>query len=144
MVHYRREARTLALQALCELDVQGSDSLEQLTEFLNEYSTDPAVILYAGQLVRQTHEHRQRYDELIAGVALHWDVERMPITDRNIMRMALCEMLDRDEPPAKVAIDEAIELAKIFGTADSPQFVNGVLDAVLQSTAGRRGDVIPP
>ncbi|HUW81851.1 MAG TPA: transcription antitermination factor NusB [Phycisphaerae bacterium] len=144
MVHYRREARTLALQALCQLDVQGPDSLDELTDFLNEFSSDPAVILYAGQLVRQTHEHRQRYDELIARVALHWDIARMAITDRNIMRMALCEMLDRDEPPAKVAIDEAIELAKIFGTADSPQFVNGVLDAVLRSTAGSHGGVIPP
>jgi len=144
VVHYRRKARTLALQALCELDVQGPDSLDELTNFLNEFSTDPAVILYAGQLVRQTHEHRQRYDELIAGAALHWDIARMPITDRNIMRMALCEMLDRDEPPAKVAIDEAIELAKIFGTADSPQFVNGVLDAVLKSTTGSRGGGVPP
>ena len=144
MVHYRREARTLALQALCQLDVQGSDSLDELTEFLNEFSSDPGVILYAGQLVRQTHEHRQRYDALIAGAALHWDIERMPITDRNIMRMALCEMLDRDDPPPKVAIDEAIELAKIFGTAESPQFVNGVLDAVLRSTAGSRGDVAAP
>jgi N utilization substance protein B len=144
VVHHRREARTLALQALCQLDVQGPDSLDELNGFLNEGSSDPSVILYAGQLVRGTHEHRQRYDELIARAALHWDIERMPITDRNIMRMALCEMLDQDEPPAKVAIDEAIELAKIFGTAESPQFINGVLDAVLRSTAGSRGGVAPP
>jgi len=144
VVHHRREARTLALQALCQLDVQGADSLDDLTDFLNESATDPAVILYAGQLVRRTYERRRRYDELIARVALHWEIERMPITDRNIMRMALCEMLDQDEPPAKVAIDEAIELAKIFGTAESPQFVNGVLDAVLRSTAGSHGDVVPP
>jgi N utilization substance protein B len=134
----------LALQALCQLDAQGPDSLDELTDFLNEFSKDPAVILYAGQLVRQTHEHRRRYDELIAAAALRWDIARMPITDRNIMRMALCEMLDRDEPPVKVAIDEAIELAKIFGTAESPHFVNGVLDAVLRSTIGPRGGVIQP
>ena len=144
MVHYRREARTLALQALCQLDVQGADSLDDLTDFLDEGSSDPAVILYAGQLVRQTYEHRRRYDKLIARAALNWDIDRMPITDRNIMRMALCEMLDRDEPPAKVAIDEAIELAKIFGTAESPQFVNGVLDAVLRSTTGAHGGAVPP
>jgi N utilization substance protein B len=57
----------------------------------------------------------------------------MPTLDLNIMRMAICEMLDRADPPPKVAIDEAIELAKTFGSAESPQFINGILDAILKS-----------
>lgn len=138
MAHYRRQARILALQALFQLDVQGSDFLDQLDEFLDEASDQPHVREYARQLIQHAWLHRQRYDQLIAATARHWQLDRMPIADRNIMRLAICEMIDRLDPPAKVAINEAIELGKQFGTAESPQFINGILDAILKAHQGSR------
>ncbi len=133
MLHHRRQARIIAVQALFQLDVQGHDFLDQLDEFLTENATDPRVIDYARQVVHHTWLERGRYDRLIAQTAHHWQLDRMPTLDLNIMRMAICEMLDRADPPPKVAIDEAIELAKTFGSAESPQFINGILDAILKS-----------
>ena len=132
-MHPRREARIIALQALCQFDAQGSDFLDELSAFLAEASNDPQVTDYARQVVHQTWLRRSAYDYMIAQAARDWEIDRMPMVDRNIMRLAVCEMVDRDDPPPKVAINEAIELAKTFSTEESAQFVNGVLDTVLKA-----------
>ena len=126
----RRQARSLAMQALCQLDVQGDDFLNELPGFLADFADEPATIEYARELTRHTWHQKDYFDSLIAAAAKHWDIGRMPPPDRNIMRVALCEMFRPGDPPAKVAIHEAIELGKQFGTAETPAFVNGILDAI--------------
>lgn len=83
---------------------------------------------YAEALVQGVEEHRAELDEKIAGISENWSVERMPVLDKTIMRLALYEMLHVDEVPISVSINEAVELAKAFGgDDDSPRFVNGML-----------------
>lgn len=85
---------------------------------------------YASSLVSGIVDHLDEIDERIAATAQNWTLERMPIVDRNIIRLAAYEILFRDEIPTGVAINEAVELAKAFGTDDSPKFVNGVLGRI--------------
>jgi len=118
------------LQALFQLDVQGPGFLDELDGFLADQEQPEPVVTRARELVHGTWVQRGRYDRLIRQVSEHWDLDRMAPVDRNIIRLALYELLDCEDPPPKVAIDEAIELAKEFGSAESPGFVNGVLDAI--------------
>lgn len=87
---------------------------------------------YARRLVRGTLEHRQRIDELIAEQADNWRLERMPVVDRNVLRLAVYELLFELDIPKLVVVDEAIELAKRFGSENSSRFVNGLLDGLLK------------
>jgi len=93
---------------------------------------------YACSLVRGTYEHREEIDELIRQQAENWRLERMSAIDRNILRLAIYEMLYESSVPQVVIVDEAIELAKKFGTESSGRFVNGLLDGVLHSQRGAR------
>jgi len=132
------------MQALCQLEAQSDSFLPHLTEFIWEAagSTElhnaeteelrpniESVRSYAGQLARGVWENRERYDELIRGTAINWSPSRLNMVDRALLRLGLHEMLSGAAPP-KVAINEAVELAKRYGTADSARFVNGVLDAM--------------
>ena len=90
------------------------------------------AFLYAQDLVRGAVEHRGRIDELIRSQADNWRLERMPPVDRNILRLAIYEMLFEKETPKLVVLDEAIELAKKFGSEQSGRFVNGLLDGLLK------------
>ena len=128
----RRHARILAMQSLCQLDVLADDFLPQLDRFLAEETPDRAVRDYARRLVHESWQRRDELDAAIQAVAEHWDVRRMTTVDRNVLRVAVCELLHRPEIPPPVAIDEAVEIGKTFSTADSAAFINGVLDAVLQ------------
>ena len=89
---------------------------------------------FAEELFRSVLDSRPQLDERIGRHAAHWRIERMPVVDRNILRMAVCEMAELNTPPA-IAIDEAIELARRFSNEESAQFVNGVLDAVRRDLA---------
>jgi N utilization substance protein B len=82
--------------------------------------------------VRGTKQHQGKTDQLITQYAEHWDLDRMAVVDRNILRLAVHELLWQPDVPPKVAINEAIELAKKFGTADSSRFINGLLDRILK------------
>ena len=93
------------------------------------------AFLYAQALVQGTLEHRARIDELIRGQADNWRLERMPAVDRNILRLAVYEMLFETDIPKLVVMDEAIELAKKFGSEQSGRFVNGLLDGLLKQHA---------
>ena len=129
----RREARELALQALYQLDVTGeSDAGRGLALFWSHFDATPAVREFASELVDGVRERLERIDGLIAASAEHWRLPRLSRVDLNLLRLATFELLARPDIPASVAINEAIEIARRFGSDDSAAFVNGVLDHVAQ------------
>ena len=129
----RRKARELALQFLYQLDQSGeSDPTPHETEFWARHAVDDAARQFASALVRGTKANQTRIDHTIAECTEHWDLERMAVVDRNILRLAVYELLWGTDVPPKVAINEAIELAKKFGTAESSRFINGLLDRILK------------
>jgi N utilization substance protein B len=125
--HHR--ARRLALQGLCCLDVQGQRVMDLVLAFINESHEVPATLAEAHQMLLGAFNNRQQADELLAGQSQHWDVGRMAMVDRNVLRLAVWEMAE-SRLPHSIAISEALLLAKEFATAESPRFINGVLDAV--------------
>jgi N utilization substance protein B len=125
----RSKARKRALDVLFESDVRGIDALVTLQAWADR--ADPPVQSYARDLVEGVAAHRDRIDELIAGYAEHWSLDRMPPVDRTTLRIATYELLWCDDVPDAVVIDEAVELAKSLSTDDSPAFVNGILARVL-------------
>ena len=120
----RREARERALSLCYELDVRGS-SLDELLADLPA-APDP----YAVELARGVEEHREEIDPLIRKFADRWSLERMPVIDRNLLRIAVYELGWRPEIPLGVAISEAVDLAKRYSTDDSGRFVNGMLGRI--------------
>lgn len=126
----RRPSRILAMQALAEWEVQGVESDDSLMDLFRACDGEPAASAYATTLVRAFWGDRKRIDELIAKSTAHWEFARLSSVDRNVMRVAVAELYHTDVPP-KVAVNEAIEIAREFGGEDSPRFVNGVLDQIL-------------
>ncbi|MGE3977216.1 MAG: transcription antitermination factor NusB [Nitrospira sp.] len=126
----RHQARERALQILFQHDIHGKADVH-LDEFWHEYSTSDESKVFAEQLVQGVLEHKKELDAVIGKYATNWTVSRMPVVDRNILRAGLYELLWLDEVPAKVTMDEAIELAKSFGDHDASKFVNAVLDKAL-------------
>lgn len=120
------------MQALYQLDVQGSDILESLGRFFMEAETDNAVCSLASEWTKGTWEHLARCDELITGSTIKWQFARLSPVDKSILRLSVYQLKFCQDIPPKVVINEAIELAKKFSTDKSPGFVNGVLDAVLK------------
>lgn len=128
----RRKARKRALDVLFEADLRGVDAVGTLAERLAHRSAaEPDLPEYSVTLVEGVAEHRRRIDEILTTYAEGWTPERMPLVDRAILRIALYELLWRDDVPDAVAIDEAVELAKSLSTDESPRFVNGVLGRVV-------------
>lgn len=128
----RTRARELAMQGLYQLDVQGSDLLGRLDGFFIENSGDDSVRRLAADWTRGTWENLVDCDELIADSAIKWQLSRLSPVDKSILRLAVYQLKFSPDIPAKVVINEAIELAKKFSTEKSPAFINGVLDAVLK------------
>jgi len=128
------------MQALCLLDVQGESGERELERFIEEQDAAAEVKRYGHALALATWGKRERIDGMIAPLAEHWDMERMSPVDRNVTRVGVCELLGHGEVPAAVLIDEAIEIAREFGGADSGAFVHGVLDAVRKSIEAARGE----
>jgi N utilization substance protein B len=127
----RRKAREVALQFLYQLEVQGADDPTPWErEFWERHPVDAEARAFAETLVRGSKQNQQKIDALITQYAEHWDLDRMAVVDRNILRAAVYELLWLPEVPPKVAINEAIELAKKFGTRESSRFINGLLDRV--------------
>jgi len=127
----RRKAREVALQFLYQLDQTGADDPTPFEDdFWGRHPVDEGARAFAASLVRGTKAQQPKIDAIIAETAEHWDLERMAVVDRNILRMAVYELLCEPTVPGKVAINEAIEIAKKFGTAESSRFINGVLDRI--------------
>lgn len=125
----RHKARRLALQGLCCLDVQGDKSLGPVRDFIENSKESGETIAAACELTEGVLSDRDECDELLSRHARHWKLHRLALVDRNILRLAVHEI--RANPDMfKVAISEATNLAQEFSTAQSPRFVNGVLDAV--------------
>ncbi len=126
----RHHSRERALQILFQYDIHGKPGL-WLDEFWKPLKADDQTRAFAERLVQGVVEHKKEIDTLIGKYATNWKINRMPIVDRNILRAGLYELLWMDEVPAKVTMDEAIELAKSFGDDEASKFVNGILDKVL-------------
>jgi N utilization substance protein B len=126
----RRKARTIALQALYELDSvphQADDVVGRITE---ELAASAEVASFAASLVSGVVENRQRIDEMIHQLAPAWPLDQIPAIDRNILRLAIYEVVIDNKVPMRAAINEAVELAKAYGGDNSPKFINGVLGSV--------------
>jgi len=132
-------SRVLAVQALYQFDLRGEPFLKELADFLKSSSDNAEVIALAVGLFRGCADHADEIDACIGAVAEHWDLSRMAAVDRAILRLGAHELLYRPEVPPKVAIDEAIRLAKKFSTAESGAFVNGILDRIMAAQTGRTG-----
>lgn len=126
----RTKAREIALQFLYQLDLRGEAVLADLGEFLRDATKDREVQEFSLRLVTGTKELRPELDVTLGKVARNWDLRRMATIDRNVLRMAIFELLYCEDIPPKVSINEAIELGKKFSTANSGAFVNGILDRV--------------
>lgn len=138
----RRRAREAALQFLYQddfLDRGRSTDIAELDErfaaFSLLYQINKKARPYARKLVGGIFEKLDQIDSTIVAHATNWRIERIAATDRNLLRVAIFELLYQDDVPTQVAINEAVEIAKRFGSEDSPAFINGVLDAVQQGQA---------
>jgi N utilization substance protein B len=133
MKRERRRARAMALQALYEIDSVGHPTEDVIRRHLeaNPTLTEEAAVFFR-RIVTGTLAHAARLDRHIARSAPQWPVGELAVVDRNILRLALWELAVTRETPLKVAINEAVELAKRFGSDSAPRFVNGVLGALAQ------------
>jgi N utilization substance protein B len=134
----RHQSRERALQILFQYDIHGKPGV-WLDEFWKHYQVGDDVKAFAEQLVKGVLEQKKDLDALIGKYATNWKVSRMQIVDRNILRLGAYELLWLNEVPAKVTMNEAIELAKDFGDDEAAKFVNGILDKVLATEAKLEG-----
>jgi N utilization substance protein B len=140
----RSKARTRAFQILFEADHRGVDPLSVLADWVaraREPKPDegvPQVAEYTMQLVEGYVQHARRIDELIATYAVGWTLDRMPVVDRNVLRLGAYELIWEDGVPDAVVLDEAVEIAKEYSTDDSPGFVNGMLARFQENKASIR------
>lgn len=128
----RRQAREIALQALYEIDSAGHAQDFALEHLIEDEKISNEAAEFATTLVQGVLQNHEGLDKIIAKYAPEWPVDQLAVIDRNILRMALYELQYNADVPIKVAINEAVELAKIFGSDTSPRFVNGVLGAFMQ------------
>lgn len=130
----RHDARELALQILFQCDFHGSTEF-WLEQFWEQRDASEPVRTFASELVAGVRTHQVELDDLIAAYARNWTVDRMPVVDRNILRQAMYELLWVPDVPAKVTVDEALELAKNFADDETRRFVNGILDQLIKHDA---------
>jgi len=133
----RSRTRQIALQVLYQFDMNPQSHPAASDAWMQRRLRLPELVEFARSLVAGVRRHQAELDQAIQQAATNWAMDRMAVTDRNVLRLGAYEILHTATPP-RVAIDEAVELAKRFGTADSARFVNGILDALLhrQHAAG--------
>jgi N utilization substance protein B len=147
----RRKARTVALQALYEIDCTNHPPAMVVDERLNEQPLQGDLDKFARHLVSGVLAQTEALDRVIQRFAPEWPLDQMAVIDRNILRIAIWEFAAERQTPIKVAINEAVELAKLYGSDSAPRFVNGVLGALATRQAeivsifgGRVGDEVNP
>jgi N utilization substance protein B len=128
----RRKARELALQMLYQHDLPGNLPDAIISTFEDLQKSKPNTREFATRVFKGTVANMQTIDDMIQAQADNWRLSRMAVVDRNILRMSVYEFLHEDDTPKLVIIDEAIEIAKKFGTQKSSQFINGILDGILK------------
>jgi len=127
----RHSARELVLQVLFQLDFHGTTE-GWLEEFWAQQRPSKSVREFANQIVSGVQAQQEELDRLIEHSSENWSLDRMPIVDRNILRQAIYELVWIPDIPAKVTVDEALQLAKSFADDDAKRFVNGILDKILK------------
>jgi len=135
----RRRAREVALQVLYEDDLNPHIAPSVGEQFVRRRLRDPRLVAFALNLIAGVRRHAAELDRLIEQTAANWSLARMAVVDRNILRLGAYEML-YGHTPDRVVLDEAIELAKRYGTSHSAQFVNGILDRLLHKYAEKGED----
>ena len=128
----RRKARELALRMLYQMETNSEDTDRALARYCESFPYQQDVIDYTRALLSGIERERETIDGLIKDASDHWRLDRLTYVDINILRIGIYEMLFSEDVPPKVAIDEAIEIAKKYGAEDSREFINGVLDRVLK------------
>jgi N utilization substance protein B len=126
----RRKARELAMQALFYMDIRNDVSAEMLARFCENFSPSPKAQPFFLKLVNGVLETQAELDALIERFSKNWDISRMSCVDRNVMRIAVFELVHCDDIPPKVSINEAIDIGKKFGTEESGAFINGIMDSI--------------
>ncbi len=126
----RTLAREVVLQALYQLEIRGEEILPELDGFLKDQVTDPTLLEFTTSLFQETRQHQTDADHLIRETVQNWEFPRLALIDKNILRLAITELIYRDDIPPAVSINEAVELAKKYGDKSSGAFVNGVLDKI--------------
>jgi N utilization substance protein B len=131
----RNKARKRAFQILFEAEQRGAEPKTVMADWIRLARTDdrqPPVTEYTMQLVEGYQAHAERIDELLSGYAVGWTLDRMPVVDRNVLRLGAYELIWEDDVPDAVVLDEAVQLAKEFSTDESPSFVNGLLGRLME------------
>ena len=135
----RHRARRLALQGLCCLDAQGPGVMDLIGQFLDDSREPAETVELSRTMLTQAFAAREDCDAVLSRHTRDWNLARLAMVDRNILRLAVWELVIGRTPP-KVVIVEAIRLAREFSAAESPRFINGVLDAVARELAGGQAD----
>jgi N utilization substance protein B len=130
MAGIRRKGRIAALQTLYENDCAHHDPEQSLSRSVEDHELPESSLSFAQELVKGVLENKDRIDAMITDHAPSWPVEQLSVIDRNILRLAIFEISIDNRVPTKAAINEAIELAKTFGSYNSPRFINGVLGSI--------------
>lgn len=128
----RRSSRELALKFLYQSEFNKDHSDKLISQFVSQNSCKEEVAKYMRTLVTSVFNNRDGIDSAIQKHSEHWTLDRMALIDRNILRMGVCELIYMEGVPPKVAINEAVEIAKKFGNDDSPDFINGILDHIFK------------
>jgi len=129
---HRRKARECALQILFQIDLSGDDSGAVRARYWRANDLPDSIRNFADDLVEQTVQHRDAIDARLVDNTHNWRLDRMPVVDRNVLRMAISELLFGHDTPRPVVLNEALEVARKYGSDESPKFVNGVLDGVVR------------
>lgn len=130
----RSKGRSLALQYLYQMDIRKEESTEDLlVEFFLNVEAEEANQVFSRKILEGVYKNREKLDLVISECLTNWDINRISIVDKNILRIATFELIYAMDVPAKVAVNEAIDLGKNFGSKDSGAFINGVLDKILKT-----------
>jgi len=135
----RRRARELVLKRLYAAEVEEIDSEEAIERIVDEESLSERNLEFVRQFFLLVRKHKDWADRVMGELAEHWKVERIALIDRIVMRMALVELREMPDTPVKVAINEAIELAKKYSTGESSSFINGILDRYAKNMTAYEG-----
>ncbi len=130
----RRAARELALKFLYQTEFNSNSPDSELNSFCDRANVSEEIQNFTQTLIKNIFFHKKEVDELLEKISANWATDRMAVIDKNILRLGICELLFDPTTPPKVVINEAVEIAKKFGTEESPDFINGILDKVFKDS----------
>ena len=137
----RTQSREIALQVLYQIDMSEGKTEEEFNLFWDHFTPPEDLKEFSQKIVSGVCQHEEEIDVIIEHYSEHWRLKRMPIVDRNILRLAIFELMFCDDIPPKVVLNEAVELGKKFGSDKSGSFVNGILDKVAHRIARLKPDL---